>query len=303
MTDQLEHLFADLRADTMTQVRPPGSLAARSTLRRRRTRRAVGAAAFLAVAGAGGVSANLPFSFGPQNDPAELAEHAATVVGADPGAAHAFSGVATTGVVATGMMVAGHYTLTLACSGRGWLTVTLRTGTQPVGGGRIECGSGDVRLETEFELVNNLPVTTELHADDDAWGQAGYAYQAALSQADKNRLADQATERLATGAQGFQFSSFLSGPFDQSVSQPLAGRYRIAFTCVGVGQAAVRIQIRRAGGETVTNDTLGVACGPPPRIEQATYEVPADGWVDTTFEPDDVAREQSAVAVRLLPAA
>ena len=108
MTDQLEYLFADLRADTMTQVRPPGATAARSTLRRRRTRRTVGAAAFLAVAGAGGVSATLPLSFGAPADPAELSERAAAVAGVDPGAPHTLSGVATSGVVATGMMVAGH---------------------------------------------------------------------------------------------------------------------------------------------------------------------------------------------------
>jgi len=54
MTDQLEDLFADLRADTITKVRPPGAAAVRRTVRRRRTTSSVAAAAaVIAVAGGG----------------------------------------------------------------------------------------------------------------------------------------------------------------------------------------------------------------------------------------------------------
>ena len=52
MTDQLEDLFADLRSETLTEIRPPGVTAARQTVRRRRTTTSVAAgAAVLAIAG------------------------------------------------------------------------------------------------------------------------------------------------------------------------------------------------------------------------------------------------------------
>ena len=125
MTDQLEYLFADLRADTMCEVRPPGAVAARRTLRRRRTNRTVGAAAFLVVAGAGGVTATMALS--PRSEQVEPADRAAALAGVDPDAPDSVRGVARSGVVGTEVMVAGTYTLAVACVGRGWVSVTLRS--------------------------------------------------------------------------------------------------------------------------------------------------------------------------------
>jgi hypothetical protein len=176
VTDQLEYLFADLRADTMCEVRPPGTLAARSTLRRRRTRRTVGAAAFLVVAGAGGVSATLALS--PQGEHVEPADRAAALAGVDPDAPRSVRGVAQSGVVGTEVMVAGTYTLAVACVGRGWVNVTLRNAEGRISEARTRCSQGQqLNVVVEFTVPSGGPVTTELQADDEASGRAGFAYQ------------------------------------------------------------------------------------------------------------------------------
>lgn len=299
MTDQLDDLFADLRADTMTQILPPGAVAARHTLRRRRTRRTVGAAAFLVVAGAGGIGAMLP-ARGETSEAAELADRAAAVVGADPETSHFGSGVALTGVVATSVMVAGHYTLTLTCVGRGRLGVSLRTGDKPITTVGTDCGSGaEPARDVQFTLVDNLPVTTEVHATGGADGQAGYAYRAVLAESDKDRLYDDARERLAMSpAENDWAGGFLSGPLDVREVRLEPGRYRILLACAGTGQVSFTLT-GRTDGRFVTSSTTGAVCGPPPTTGTQDFEVEAGGTVEATLDPDDAARGQAAVAVRL----
>ena len=176
MTDQLEYLFADLRADTKCEVRPPGAVAARRTLRRRRTNRTVGAAAFLVVAGAGGVTATMALS--PRGEQVEPADRAAALAGVDPDAPHSRQGVARSGVVGTEVMVAGTYTLAVACVGRGWVNVTLRNADGQVSEARTHCSEGQqLSVVVKFDVTSGGPVTTELRADDEASGRAGFAYQ------------------------------------------------------------------------------------------------------------------------------
>ncbi|GGN88388.1 hypothetical protein GCM10010112_71830 [Actinoplanes lobatus] len=55
-TDHLEVRFADLRADTLPTVQPPGTAAVRQTVRRRRTSRAVLSAAAAVLVIAGGIT-------------------------------------------------------------------------------------------------------------------------------------------------------------------------------------------------------------------------------------------------------
>ena len=176
MTDQLEYLFADLRADSKCDVRPPGAIAARRTLRRRRTNRTVGAAAFLVVAGAGGVTATMALS--PRADQIEPADRAAALAGVDPNAPHALRGVARSEVIGTEVMVAGTYTLAVACVGRGWVNVSLRRGEEQISEARTHCSQGQqLNVLVVFTLTSDGPVTTELRADDEAAGRAGFAYQ------------------------------------------------------------------------------------------------------------------------------
>lgn len=299
MTDQLDDLFADLRADTTTRVRPPGAVAARHTLRRRRTRRTVGAAAFLVVAGAGGIGAMLP-ARGETVEAAELADRAAAVVGAGPETSHFGGGVAMTGVVATSVMVAGHYTLTLTCVGRGRLGVSLRSGDKPITTVGTDCGSGaEPARDVRFTLVENLPVTTEVHATGGADGQAGYAYRAVLAESDRDRLHDTARERLAMSpAEDDWAGGFLSGPLDVREVQLEPGSYRILVACAGTGLLTFTLT-GRTDGRFVSSSSTEAVCGPAPTTGTQTFEVPAGGSVEATLEPDDTARGQAAAAVRL----
>lgn len=180
MTDQLEYLFADLRADTMCEVRPPGTAAARRTLRRRRTNRTVGAAAFLVVAGAGGVGATMAIS--PRSEQVEPADRAAALAGIDSDAGKSVRGVARSGVAGTEVMVAGTYTLAVACVGRGWVSVTLRGAQGQISEARTRCSQGQqLNVAVEFDLPSEEPVTTEVRADDEAAGRAALAYQVRAS--------------------------------------------------------------------------------------------------------------------------
>jgi hypothetical protein len=177
VTDQLEDLFADLRADTRCEVRPPGAVAARRTLRRRRTNRTVGAAAFLVVAGAGGVTATMALT--PREEPAD---RAAALAGVDPDAPNSVLGVARSGVAGTEVMVAGTYTLAVACVGRGWVSVTLRNAKGYVSEARTHCSEGQqLNVLVKFDVTSDGPVTTEVRADDQAAGRAGLAYQVKAS--------------------------------------------------------------------------------------------------------------------------
>jgi hypothetical protein len=176
VTDQLEYLFADLRAGTKCEVRPPGAIAARRALRRRRTNRTVGAAAFLVVAGAGGVTATMALS--PRGEQIEPADRAAALAGVDPDAPGSVRGVARSGVTGTEVMVAGTYTLAVACVGRGWVSVTLRSAKGQVAEARTHCTEGQqLNVVVRFDVSSDGPVTTEVRADDQAAGQAGFAYQ------------------------------------------------------------------------------------------------------------------------------
>jgi hypothetical protein len=176
VTDQLEYLFADLRADTMCEVRPPGTTAARRTLRRRRTNRTVGAAAFLVVAGAGGMGATMAVS--PRSEQVEPADRAAALAGVDADAAKSVRGVARPGVAGTEVMVAGTYTLAVACVGRGWVSVTLRGAQGRITEARTRCSQGQhLNVVVEFDLPSGGPVTAEVRADEEAAGRAAFAYQ------------------------------------------------------------------------------------------------------------------------------
>jgi hypothetical protein len=136
----------------------------------------VGAAAFLVVAGAGGVGATMAIS--PRSEQVEPADRAAALAGIDRDAPHSMRGVVRPGVIGTEVMVAGTYTLAVACVGRGWVSVTLRGAQGQIKEARTRCSQGQqLNVVVEFDLPRGGPVTTEVRADDEAAGRAAFAYQ------------------------------------------------------------------------------------------------------------------------------
>jgi hypothetical protein len=181
VTDQLEHLFADLRADTMTQVRAPGVAAARHTVhRRRRTGASVAAGAALAIAGA------VAWTTIPGDDRTtpvagrQLADTAQAAVRDSAGSyPTGESSGPLTGTVTTRTQVnAGTYLLFVACAGAamGDLAVLVR------GPGRLvtaaaPCEAAPVPERLRFVMESAGIVTIELRGGPAGIGRAGYAYK------------------------------------------------------------------------------------------------------------------------------
>ena len=315
MTDQLEDLFADLRADTLTRIRPPGAEAVRHTLHRRRTTKSLGAAAFVAVV-AGGIGSHLlgplPSTETGAPDPATLAKRqsrAAGAAGIDPDGqtrpARSAQGVAAAGIVATELLVAGTYTLRLACVGPGRLTALLRVQPAPgVAADLVEsstqrCDAG-AAATTTFTLTADATIETELRPDDHAAGRSGYALRLIIADADLRRLAGEAMKRLPVPAES-HFASSESWPVqdrDQGLeNQTLTpGRYRMHFTCVGAGTMTDKLSVL-AGGKSVltTSGTADCAAG---TVTTLAFEIPAGHVSNTmvTMTADADALDQAGYA-------
>jgi hypothetical protein len=314
VTDQLEDLFADLRADTLTQVRPPGVEAARRTVHRRRTTRAVGGAAFVALIAAGGIGSHLlgplPFGQGGEPDPAMLAKRqsrAATAVGlgADDKrqTPRGMQGIAAAGVIATGLLAAGTYTVRLACAGPGRLTALFRVRATPGATARLvdsstqDCAVRVPAVQT-FTLAENAAIEAELRPDGGAAGRAGYAFTLTLHDSDRQRLSDEVARRLRP-----DFGTVLdetAEPMLYETAGPIrnttlsAGRYRLRYACSGVGGVRVTVGVRGAG--RVSTSSTMVTCGSSGPVTTFPFEIRPGDTLATAAEPDADALGQSAYA-------
>jgi len=329
VTDQLEDLFAGFRADAISQVRAPGVEAARRTVHRRRTSKAVGGAAFVAVVAAGGIGSHLlgplPFTQPGEPDPATLAKRqsrAASAVGLGAGdraqTPRSMQGIAAAGVIATGLLVAGTYTLRLACAGPGRLAVLFRiretllpetaapdrgvTGL-PDGTDRVarsstqDCATREAAVRT-FTLPGDAPVEAELRPDDDAVARAGYAFTLTLHDADRERLTQQVRGRMQPDSTTLYETS---GPVRKNTIDVHGaggmlnpGRYRLRYLCGGVGRVRVAVGVHHA--DTVVTSTQTVTCGPSAPAATFPFEIrPGDSFSAST-EPDADALGQSAHA-------
>jgi hypothetical protein len=199
VTDQLEDLFADLRAGTLTEIRPPGTTAARQTVRRRRTTTSVAAgAAVLAIAGGVGwlsLTESRP-------SPDVPVQHRSTETGDLPTAAlaavhdrvpgttvaesaHPLRGAVLDSVVAS----AGRYMLFVACAGAvsGFIDVGVSRSPAGNGPGRdldglltaertVPCADPPQPILITLTLPVDGALAIELTGNPAADGTTGYAY-------------------------------------------------------------------------------------------------------------------------------
>jgi hypothetical protein len=298
MTDQLDDLFRDLRADTLTTVRPPGVPAARRTLHRRRRNRTVGAAACLVVAGAGGLGAHLlgPMQLGRMGgDVGDRPFRAASAIGSTAEARFSGQGAAQTATVARGRVLAGHYTLTLSCFGRGRLSLTIRIGGAEMGEAAVWCGTGGAVVSRPVTVPDPLTVTAELRAEHGAAGRAGYAYSMVLSAPERADLVRAATEALPAAGPGTP----VSGLHDSTVVPTTlrlaltAGVYRLAHSCAGMGRVTVLLRPAAEPSET------SLSCEERAAAADITFFVRQSGTVQLDVMPDGDADHQSAYQVRV----
>jgi hypothetical protein len=293
LTDEhIESLFADLRADEIRQVRPPGIAAARTTVRHRRTVQSV-AAGVAVLAVVGGVSAVSLNVRGPSSgiagsttdaepvQPGEAAKH--TVDEKYPGeAVDAHSGPIPTVVRNAGRTLPGNYVLAVTCVGTGTMHVLVETATPDARGrlGRatssststVQCsgGAGGAAQIWDEHLRSDGAYTVTLTASGGTPGLNGFAWKLldesadddrfrmpAYSEAERNALAGRAKKSVeaATPGGAVQLSAGLSLGMEDTLTSAEApyGAQLIRIACVGDGRINVVVRNQSDAGPDDTS--------------------------------------------------
>jgi hypothetical protein len=275
--DQLEKLFTDLRAGVLPEVRPPGTAAARHTVRRRRTTRTVVAAATAALAVTGGVVAiNLPRTPERQESPADLTGSARLALDSQ---LPKLTGRLRTGAVeAEGRLTfpdlaAGGYTLAVTCAGAGSVRIDaelVRSAeeTAVLGGQIVSCAHDALVSVMTFRLPDRGPVVITAEGDGSAAGHSAYALE----------LGD------GDGSGDYQPEGALYDPdaVPSDESSWNAGRATAVFPQGGAG-APVQVTTEQLRGEEATGYSrtgdfeLQVVCSGPGNLTMTVGAVPPGG--------------------------
>lgn len=273
--EQLQVLFADLRADTTVRVRPPGARAARRTVRHRRTVQSVAAGAtVLAAAGGLVIAGNLiparhdvtqlnRATHGPAPDRTVLqawSDEAATAVGSEPQVPDSpFNKLGDHGPVdgnsaSSHRVIRGQYLVRLSCIGSGVLAVVIRTGRAPADGGNqpedvspvtyesVSCRAAGTAAGIQVVSVavpQDGMFAVEVRPDASTAGRAGFAYRAHLRPGEQQSLRGSVSTRIDDGAPSspvLAMSEFLEDATSMQHDRIEPGRYVIRMSCVGTGQ-------------------------------------------------------------------
>jgi hypothetical protein len=297
MTDQIERLFDDLRADTMPRIVPPGTAAARSTVRRRRIQRTAMAGAGLAVAAVAGFG--VPLAFRQPTPPAALsqgaldalAKSAATQIGLHDGDRYGGTATAPSGRVVTMKRVPGTYEVVVACGGEaGTVRVTVSGAEWP-----LRCGTKPAPVHiTVAVTAANPEITLDAAPDTTARGRYGLAYSIQLSEDDRKQLMYDAEAVVGSGDQFGSSGGFLTSDLNVQDSTIKAGKYVFTYACTGGGWIKIEIgnedMIRAI--KTYQRDCDGKAAGFDVTLPAGTKAA----FVMVTPSPD--AENQAAVAWR-----
>lgn len=304
MTDQLEDLFAELRTETITRVRPPGPAVARRTVRRRRTTLVAAGCVVAAVAVGAGVQTIGGTTPRPPAgaDPALLAERQSRAVAKTAVEPPTFDntvlvaqGVVREGTVVTRTLVPGTYLVQMACSGPGRATATATVPGSTV----------DVTTVCELDGENTQPVHMPLGGDlsvrirpsDGAAGQAAFAIRVMMLADDLTGLINTAGKKLpAGGATVLTVRSFLPAPLAKETRGLAAGSYLLVVTCSGAGKVEVSVDV---GGQPAGSGIAGCIGGGRPA--QVPFTIRAGSVLTMTFAPDADAVGQAAVSARARP--
>jgi hypothetical protein len=330
VTDQLEDLFADLRAETLTQIRPPGTTAARQTVRRRRTTTSVAAsAAVLAIAGGVGwlsLTSGRPSPGRPdtpvQQRSAEAGDLPAAALAAVhervPGttvaeSAHPLRGAVLDSVVAS----AGRYMLFVACAGAvsGFVDVGVTRGPAGSGPGLdldgrvaaervVPCADPPQPILITLTLPAAGALAIELSGDPAADGHTGYAYALIAPErppaAADTPLLKAAARAIAAASPGETAYRDAAGAGSASTSyldraQVPPGAYTFRAVCAGTGTLTVRaVNTTEAGPGDPTGGTVlatrPVVCSGDPQVVTMHFTYVA-GLLAIAALPAAVGRE------------
>jgi hypothetical protein len=315
---RVDDVFAQFRTEARTEIEPPGSAAARRTVSRRRTTRAVavGALAIAVLAGAG-VLAGLVHS-GHGTQPADPTTVPSSTAPTSPSDARALQALAELGYapasagradllpIRTGVfygtvtgdadrsvlmagppgdpLPAGRYLLRVTCVGPGAITVGWRIPGSTVGGAiRATCVDGPepgwVNLPTgEVQLTIGAPKNTP--------SPIGWAIEATDPRivAARNAMGEATSQELVGGDAVLNVST---GGTDSTVHP--AGRYKLLLGCAGGGP----VKVTFTGGEV--HASKNVYCPSGGAATQLSITTTRPG-VELSFVLEPVGIPASAIA-------
>ncbi len=263
MPDQFETLFAELRAETVAEVRPPGVGAARRTVRRRRTTRTVTAAAAV-LALAGGVTAVTLPDRAPRDGSRTGQVAAARQAAGLPGGETVDGPVTPRTGVGFPDLPPATYTLSLACSGQG--TLTMRPGQTLPGRLPVELGEQVATCAAAPQPVTltvRLPapgeLTVLLQGDARASGTADYALSLVNVTAEAGN--PPGTESIGNARRAYDMLgeravAVTTEQSGQTVSYERPGEYRLRYACAGPGTVEVEVTRPAEAGQTPFSRTV-----------------------------------------------
>jgi hypothetical protein len=317
--DQLEALFADLRADGISRVTPPGTAATRRTVRRRRsTAASVAVLGVMVIAGVPVVArfaepvppasdAGLRFSDGVPADVQRAEQQVSDDVIRN---ATLVSGPADDGYSATADVFPGSYTFRFACVGDGSVQASVMQGGTRLAGVTVECTASGQRTATPVTIPDLSSVyvseadaqvrvtisssTTDHRAAFAAMmvttpGQAWVdgSYRAVMADAgDGTRTATRGTFKGSAG-----------GDVERGAAP---GRYRLRAACAGTGSmmvAAQRPPIRPANSDLLAAKL--VRCASVAQLVRLEFRLERVADLHVTLTPDQEAETGAGYAYLL----
>jgi hypothetical protein len=307
MPDQIEQLFADLRAETLPTVRPPGTEPLRRAVRRRRAVvsattavTALGLAALIAVTRPDGAPEPVAVPSSPTHySDAELTARITETLRLDDPRYAGLNAVRLAGTPEPGRPVlGGTYDIRTTCYGSGSIEIVVNDTVARV----LPCNATGTLWTASVgvpEPQGQLTVRAAPGHDDS--GRTSFGYVADLTPDDKARWQETAAEALGPHSDGFAaggsfFASDGGEGYDHSGVEP--GRYRIRAICVGFG--TVRLSAGPGTAEVPAGDQqTTVRCSPDgSRSATLTTSASADG-LSYSAQPDADAGYRAAVATVL----
>ena len=311
--NDVEKLFADLRADEIGRVRPPGADAVRATVRRRRGRVSVVAvvAVLLVATGIGGrlTAPATGINGSDALSPAKLAEllrwsEQSLATSGYPGVTMGSGQILDAGSYTESAYVAkGEFSLHAVCGGYGGASVDVdfianagAAGPRRLGRVRVPCQVGVVpgRGELQVTAPSAGRLVATVTPDDASADRAALAFSAEpgdLTEPFGNDDEEHARWELTVRARGHlpavsagtlarTFGNVTDVGWASLDEGPIGtGRHRVTFACAGRGAIVYRVRVR-TGTETTTVAQSQVTCDGAARAAEFTVERAGDLLVD-----------------------
>jgi hypothetical protein len=331
-------LFADLRADTLPRVRPPGTEAARHTVRSRRTRRTVATAAVALAVTGGLVATTAPLTTTRHQDSSagrmrKLADTAKRALDAQ---LPKLTGRLKTGTVEAEETLTfpgtepGDYTLAVTCAGPGQITIDVAQArnadeSSVLGRQIVRCGENPIAEVMPFWLSFRSPAVITITGGTWAVGNAAYAVELggaygrqpdddvlhdddAVAADESIRNADRAAARLtADGVASSLRVTTEQMRTRQSIGYVRPGNFQLWFACVGPGSLNLSVAAVPADG-VVTGDSREILSGEfschdlgSVRTDPGDFSLPENTTLMISVVPDGAARNHAGWAYQVNP--